>query len=49
VIGNVAERSIDARGHALAASVFETPGSDTVVLVNAATGVPRQFYKYSAG
>lgn len=46
--GTVADRTIDARGHALAASVFETPGSETVVLVNAATGVPRQFYKYFA-
>ncbi len=43
-----ADRRIDAQGHALAASVFEAPGSDTVVLVNAATGVPRQFYKYFA-
>jgi predicted alpha/beta hydrolase len=48
VNGPVAERCIDAQGHALAASVFETPGSDTAVLVNAATGVPRQFYKYFA-
>jgi predicted alpha/beta hydrolase len=48
VIEHVAERSIDAQGHALAASVFEAPGSGTVVLVNAATGVPRQFYKYFA-
>ena len=46
--GPVAERRIDAQGHPLAASVFETPGSDTAVLVNAATGVPRQFYKYFA-
>ena len=46
--GSVAERRIDARGFALAASVFEQPGSDTAVLVNAATGVPRQFYKYFA-
>ncbi len=43
-----ADRRIDAQGHTLAASVFEAPGSDTVVLVNAATGVPRQFYKYFA-
>jgi predicted alpha/beta hydrolase len=43
-----AERRIDAQGQALAASVFECPGADTVVLVNAATGVPRQFYKYFA-
>jgi predicted alpha/beta hydrolase len=48
VTGPVLERRIDARGCALAASVFENPGSDTVVLVNAATGVPRQFYKYFA-
>jgi predicted alpha/beta hydrolase len=48
VSGSAAERRIDARGHALAASVFEQPGSDTAVLVNAATGVPRQFYKYFA-
>jgi predicted alpha/beta hydrolase len=48
VTGSVAERRIDARGFALAASVFEQPGSDTAVLVNAATGVPRQFYKYFA-
>ena len=46
--GSIAERRIDARGFELAASVFEHPGSDTVVLVNAATGVPRQFYKYFA-
>ena len=46
--GTVAERRIDARGCVLAASVFENPGCDTVVLVNAATGVPRQFYKYFA-
>ena len=46
--GSVTERRIDARGFELAASVFEHPGSDTVVLVNAATGVPRQFYKYFA-
>jgi predicted alpha/beta hydrolase len=39
---------IDADGHLLAATVFEELGSDTVVLVNAATGVPRQFYKYFA-
>ena len=45
---DAAEHRIDARGHALVASLFETPGSDTVVLVNAATGVPRQFYKYFA-
>jgi predicted alpha/beta hydrolase len=36
---------IDAGGHALAVSTFEDPGADTVVLVSAATGVPRQFYK----
>ena len=42
------EYRIDAEGHALAASVFEQAGSDTVVLVNAATGVPRQFYRYFA-
>ena len=41
---SVAERRIDARGFALAASVFEHPGANTAVLVNAATGVPRQFY-----
>ena len=46
--GTVAERRIDACGFELAATVFEHPGSDTVVLVNAATGVPRQFYKYFA-
>ena len=39
---------IDAGGHSLAASTFESPGADTVVLVSAATGVPRQFYKYFA-
>ena len=39
---------IDAHGYTLAASVFEYAGSDTVVLINAATGVPRQFYKYFA-
>ncbi len=48
MIGTVADRTIDARGQALSASVFEAPGSDTVVLINAATGVPRQFYKYFA-
>jgi predicted alpha/beta hydrolase len=48
VTSQAADRRIDAQGHALAASVFEAPGSDTVVLVNAATGVPRQFYKYFA-
>lgn len=46
--GSAVDCRIDARGHALAASVFEQPGSDTAVLVNAATGVPRQFYKYFA-
>ena len=46
--GNAPDCRIDAGGHALAASVFERPGSDTAVLVNAATGVPRQFYKYFA-
>lgn len=46
--GPVAGYGINARGHALAASVFEQPGSDTVVVINAATGVPRQFYKYFA-
>jgi predicted alpha/beta hydrolase len=48
VTGSIAEHRIDAQGHALAASVFEQPGSDTAVIVNAATGVPRQFYKYFA-
>jgi predicted alpha/beta hydrolase len=48
VTGSATDCRIDARGHALAASVFEQPGSDTVVLVNAATGVPRHFYKYFA-
>jgi predicted alpha/beta hydrolase len=48
VTSQAADRRIDAQGHTLAASVFEAPGSDTVVLVNAATGVPRQFYKYFA-
>lgn len=43
--GNAVDCRIDAHGHALAASVFEQPGSDTAVVVNAATGVPRQFYK----
>ena len=43
-----ADHRIDAQGYALAASVFEGRGSDTVVLINAATGVPRQFYKYFA-
>ena len=47
--GPAEDRRINARGHELAASVFEQPGSDTAVLVNAATGVPRQFYKYFAG
>ena len=46
--GKAADCRIDARGHALAASLFETPGADSVVLMNAATGVPRQFYKYFA-
>ncbi len=46
--GNTCDCRIDAQGHALVASVFEQPGSDTVVLVNAATGVPRQFYKHFA-
>jgi predicted alpha/beta hydrolase len=48
VTGEVDDRRVDAPGHALAASVFESRGSDTVMLVNAATGVPRQFYKYFA-
>jgi predicted alpha/beta hydrolase len=48
VTSQAADRRIDAQGYTLAASVFEAPGSDTVVLVNAATGVPRQFYKYFA-
>ena len=42
------ERRIDAQGFELAVSVFEHQGADTVVVVNAATGVPRQFYKYFA-
>lgn len=43
-----AELSIDAGGYPLAASLFEAPASDTVVVVNAATGVPHPFYKYFA-
>jgi predicted alpha/beta hydrolase len=39
---------IDAGGHSLAVSTFESPGADTAVLISAATGVPRQFYKYFA-
>ena len=46
--GDSADIRVDAQGHALAVSTFEGPGADTVVLVNAATGVPRQFYKYFA-
>lgn len=45
---DAADCRIDARGHLLAASVFESPGSNTAVLVNAATGVPRQFYRHFA-
>lgn len=46
--GDTADVRIEARGHSLAASVYESADPDTVVLVNAATGVPRQFYKYFA-
>ena len=46
---DAADCRIDAGGHSLAASIFESAGSDTVVLVNAATGVPRQFYGNFAG
>jgi predicted alpha/beta hydrolase len=42
------DRQIDAQGFALASSVFETPRSDTVVVINAATGVPRYFYRHFA-
>jgi hypothetical protein len=31
---------IDAGGYPIAASVYEAHGSDTVVVINAATGVP---------
>ena len=48
MISSVSERQIDAPGCTLAASVFEHSGADTVALVNAATGVPRQFYKHFA-
>lgn len=34
-----------ADGYALAATVHETKGTDTVVLINSATAVPRHFYK----
>ena len=34
-----------ADGLSLAATVYGAPGNGTVVLVNAATGVPRQFYR----
>ena len=41
-----ADRRISARdGCALAASLFDAGASDTVVLVNGATGVPRRFYQ----
>lgn len=43
--GAAADCRIDVGGYSLAASVFESAGSHTVVLVNAATGVPRQFYR----
>jgi len=39
---------IDVQGHALAASLFRARESKTVVLVNSATAVPRQFYRYFA-
>ena len=42
------DRQIDAQGFALASSVFETPRSDTIVVINAATGVPRYFYRHFA-
>ena len=34
-----------ADGYALAATLYEVPGADTVVLVNSATAVPRRFYQ----
>jgi predicted alpha/beta hydrolase len=43
-----AEVRIDAGGYPLAASLFEASDADTVVVVNSATGVPRQFYKHFA-
>jgi predicted alpha/beta hydrolase len=42
------DRQIDAHGFALASSVFEAPRSDTIVVINAATGVPRYFYRHFA-
>lgn len=36
---------IAADGYALAATLYEPPGADTVVLVNSATAVPRRFYQ----
>jgi len=40
--------NIDASGYPLTASVFEAAGADTVVLINAATGVPQHFYRHIA-
>lgn len=37
--------SIDAGGFPLAATGFEAPGADTLLVVSSATGVPRYFYK----
>ena len=34
-----------ADGYALAATLYESPGADTAVLVNSATAVPRRFYQ----
>ena len=41
----VDRRVTTADGYSLAATVYETPGAKTVVLINSATAVPRQFYK----
>lgn len=41
--------TIDAHGYDLAASLFASCGTDTVVLINSATAVPRQFYRHFAG
>jgi predicted alpha/beta hydrolase len=39
------EPMINAAGYPIAASVYAAHGSDTVVVINAATGVPRFFYR----
>lgn len=41
-------KRIDAAGYPLAASLYGDPGSGTVAVISAATGVPQYFYKHLA-